>query len=214
LKILLVEFPNVRHNTSPSYTYDNFNNLFFSTNVYVSPNMYSPDGEPVSGSMRDYYSIMSDGEFNLTGYVVNPDENENGIPDWLMLPLRKGQYDSLSFWTFITDAYNAANAAGIDVSTDGTTKLAIIYAGHTYRTYPTFGGLNPRSDGYDWYTMGEKFAAGTPGNAERPDAKFSEIGINVHEFAHLLGIPDLYDNGHWDIMNGGPYLVLAEKVPC
>ena len=64
LKVLLVEFSDVHHNTTPNYTYNNFNNLFFSTNVYVSTNMYSPDGEPVYGSMRDYYSIMSDGEFN------------------------------------------------------------------------------------------------------------------------------------------------------
>jgi hypothetical protein len=45
-----------------------------------------------------------------------------------------------------------------------------------------------------------------PYQSERPDAKFSEIGINVHEFLHLAGLPDLYDNHEWDIMNGGPYL--------
>jgi hypothetical protein len=55
LKILLVEFSNVTHNTNPYYTYTDWENLFFSENVYVSPNMYSPDGEPVFGSMRDFF---------------------------------------------------------------------------------------------------------------------------------------------------------------
>lgn len=215
LKILLVEFSDVEHNTTPSYTYSNFNNLFFSTNVYVSPNMYSPDGEPVSGSMRDYYSIMSDGEFNLTGHVVNPDENQDGVPDWLTLPLRKGQYDSVGFanWDpFLAAVVAAANSAGIDISTNSTTKLAVIYAGHTYRGNDTLGtgsGLNPQAGYYGGkhlYIHGEKFACCSPARTERPDAKFAEIGINAHEFGHLLGFPDLYDNGGWDMMNAGPTL--------
>lgn len=209
LKILLVEFSNVKHNTEPYYTYTDFENLFFSENVYVSPNMYSPDGEPVYGSMRDYFSIMSDGDFNLNGYVVNQDEKGDGTPDWLELPLRKGQYDSTCFacWDlFLNHTLAAAINAGLDISTGPTTKLAIIYAGHTYRGLPSGGdlgsGLNPQAGTflynetpYHLYIHGEKFACCSPGRAERPDARFAEIGINAHEFAHLLGIPDLYDNG-------------------
>ncbi len=220
LKILLVEFSNVKHNTEPYYTYTDFENLFFSENVYVSPNMYSPDGEPVYGSMRDYFSIMSDGDFNLNGYVVNQDEKGDGTPDWLELPLRKGQYDSTCFacWDlFLNHTLAAAINAGLDISTGPTTKLAIIYAGHTYRGLPSGGdlgsGLNPQAGTflynetpYHLYIHGEKFACCSPGRAERPDARFAEIGINAHEFAHLLGIPDLYDNGGWDMMNGGPTL--------
>jgi M6 family metalloprotease-like protein len=203
LKILLVEFQDVKHKT-PGYTYTDFNNLFFSNGIYVSPNKYSPDGEQVFGSMRDYLYKMSDGEFILTGSVVNLDENRDRVPDWLTLPLRKGQYDSTCFacWgSFLSACTTAANSAGIDISTNSTTKLAIIYAGHTYRG----GGLNPQAAG-NKYINGELFACCSPYREEREDAKFSEIGINVHEFLHLLNIPDLYDNGVWDVMNGGPYL--------
>lgn len=220
LKILLVEFSDVKHNTSPAYTYTNFNNLFFSTNQYVSPNMYSPDGEQVFGSMRDYYSIMSDGEFELTGYVVNNDSDFDNVPDWLTLPLRKGQYDSVGFanWTtFLNAALAAAISAGLDISTNSTTKLAVIYAGQTYRGDDTLGtgsGLNPQASTcyyysgncYSLYINGEKFGSFAPYRTERPDAKFSEIGINGHEFAHLLGFPDLGLNGYFDMMNGGPYV--------
>jgi M6 family metalloprotease-like protein len=215
LKILLVEFPNVAHR-SPGYTYANFNNLFFSSGEYVSPNMYSPDGKQVFGSMRDYFSVMSDGDFDLNGYILNTDANGDSVPDWVMLPKRKGQYDSAgyAYWNpFLDDAFAAANALGLDISTGSTTKLAIIYAGNTYIN----GGLNPQGGYYNLhhlYINGEKFAAGGPHDRERSDAYFSEIGINAHEFAHLLNIPDLSVNGHWDLMNGGPVLGPDMRGAC
>jgi M6 family metalloprotease-like protein len=211
LKILLVEFQDVHHKT-PGYTYTNWNNLFFSSGIYVSPNMYSPDGQQVFGSMKDYYSIMSDGQFTLNGYVVNQDANGDQVPDWLTLPLAKSVYDNQGFanWTmFLNAAFTAANNAGLDITTSSTTKLAIIYAGHTYRN----GGLNPQAGG-NLYINGELFAPGAPYQNERLDAKFSEIGINVHEFAHLLGMPDLGLNGFFDVMNAGTFTGPNYRAAC
>jgi len=212
LKVLLVEFQDIKHKNPISYTFSNFSNLFFSTGVYVSPNMYSPDGGAVFGSMNDYLSIMSDGDFTITGYVVNADNNHDNIPDWLTLPNNKSYYNSHS--GFDAAAIAAANSAGLDISTDSTTKLAIIYAGMTYRsTDVSYSYLNPHASG-NYYIMGERFAAGGPYQEERSEAKFSEIGINVHEFLHLVGLPDLYANGDWDIMNGGPVLGPTLRGEC
>ena len=142
LKVLLVQFTDIQHD--PDYTSSDWNNLFFSQWSYVTPNMSSPDGESVYGSMRDYFSLMSDGEFELAGSIINPDNNGDGKPDWITLSNSKNYYHSNSNYTFRTHAKNAAIAAGLDVSTNSTTKLCILYAGHMYRLR---GGLCSDSRG-------------------------------------------------------------------
>lgn len=183
LKILLVEFTDVHHRTSPSaYTKADFENLLGSSGVYVSPNMYSPDGEEVYGSLRDYYSKMSSGNVTVTATVVN--NLIKGVPVWISLPNTKGYYHSFQYWNtpFFTDAIAAAVAAGLDVSTSSTVKLVIVYAGNTYFL---LRGLNPQAIG-DMYNMGER--QDNPANQENPGDKFSRIGIHCHEFAQVLGI--------------------------
>ncbi|MCB9248758.1 MAG: hypothetical protein H6613_09545 [Ignavibacteriales bacterium] len=56
--------------------------------------MYSPDGKEVFGSLRDYYSIMSDGNLELTGYILNEDLNKDNVPDWIMLDNTKEYYNA------------------------------------------------------------------------------------------------------------------------
>lgn len=97
LKVILVEFSDIEHRNPsqdglPAYTYDDFENLFFSNGVYASPNMYSPDNKQVFGSLHDYYNIMSDGNLNITGYVLNNDNNSDNIPDWIQLDYSKTYY--------------------------------------------------------------------------------------------------------------------------
>ncbi len=163
--------------------------------------------------MRDYFSLMSDGEFDLDGYIINPDNNHDNVPEWIMLPNTKEYYASHYYPIFINAVMQVANAAGFDISTNSTTKLAIIYAGHTYRGKSpdeqlSYNGLNPRAFG-NTYLMGERFAPYSPYVQERPDAIFCGIGIHAHEFGHLLGWPDLYigkwSNGEWDLMGSGNY---------
>ncbi|MHB2153828.1 immune inhibitor A domain-containing protein [Calditrichota bacterium GD2] len=180
---------------------------FFQKNKYATPTMLSPDGEAVYGSMRDYYSIMSNGNFDITGYILNKDNNNDGKPDWIALSNTKNYYNLHSVNTFLSDAKSAAISQGLDVSTNSTTKLCVIYAGHMYRT---LGGLHPRAVGGIEYIMSEKFAFGDPYNQERSDATFSGIGVHCHEFGHLLGFPDTYSNNSystafWDLMGTGNY---------
>jgi len=199
LKLLLVEFQDIKHRT-PGYTFQNFNDLFFSSGTY---NNTSPDGEQVFGSVRDYYNQMSDGDLTIAGYVLNRDDNGDNVPDWLVLDYNKSTYHNNTHNLF-SDAINKANAAGLNTSTGTTTKLVVIYAGN-WRT-GTGSGLVPASQpSLNRYRMSERLYYNNQ-TSDPTNAKFSHIGINCHEFGHLLGFPDLYGGGKdhaWDLMNIG-----------
>jgi len=159
---------------------EQWNNHFFSQWVYLSPNMYSPDNHSVYGSMKDYFYLMSDGEFILNGTILNPDNDEDGVPDWIQLPNTKSYYNNHGMYTFSQAAKIAAQNAGLNTSTSSSVKLVIVYAGHTYRT---LGGLHPQASGSE-YISGERFAMGSPYDQERSDATFMGIGMHCHEFGH------------------------------
>jgi len=192
LKILLVEFPDVRHRLVPTaYTKNDFEKLLVSYGSYVSPNNYSPDGDAVYGSMGDYFQKMSSGNLNITGNVINT--VTGGIINWIVLPHNKSYYHSFRAQgsPIFNDALNAAINQGLSVST--TDYLAIIYAGTTYffnsNLFPIGpGGLNPMASDKH-YIMGERMPnQGDPEGTEMTNAKFSHIGIHCHEFAHTIGI--------------------------
>ncbi len=198
LKILLVEFSDVHHRTTPSaYKASDFTNFLISTGTYVSPGKYSPDNQPLYGSMADWYNKMSSGNLSLTGWVVNNVAND--VPNWVALSQTKAHYQSSSFSTFVNDAKAAAQAAGLNVSGLGSlVKLVIIYAGNIYWN----GGLNPAADGIGGttYIMCER--KGAPKNQENSTDTFSRIAIHCHEFAHLLGIGHT-SGSQADIMEAG-----------
>ena len=213
LKVLLVEFSDIKHNTNPSYTLQNWEDLFFSKNTYFSPNKFSPDGQKVFGSVNDYYGKMSNNNLTITGRIVNKDSDHDGIPDWIKLENTKNSYNTITKPDFITEALNAAKKEYLDVDiSDSNTVVVIIYAGMVTREFPYY--LNPHV-GFEknLYIMGEKFAPFAPYNDNRSDAKFTHIGQHVHELAHCIGLWDLYNydsknsgnNGVWDLMAAGTY---------
>jgi len=169
LQVILVEFSDIKHqnpvdwpmnlnyggtkSSYPEYTATQFTNLLFSLNTYN--NTTSPDGEPVYGSMHDYYRNMSLNTFTLNGVIKN--QIPNGIPRWVVLPNTKRYYHLGSTSTFVNDVLNAASAQqGIQVTRDATNKLCIIYAGNMYVFVSDTlgnvvgGGLHPQliSNGY------------------------------------------------------------------
>ena len=221
LNVLLVEFQDIKHRSPeypknlalPAYTFNDFNNMLFSENIYWSPNLFSPDSQKVFGSLKDYFRIMSDNKLNITGSVINGDKNNDNVPDWIVLDNSKSYYHNNRGNIFKEEAKCKARAEGLNIDTNVNTFLAIIYAGHTYRQWGNT--LNPCAnfDKHE-YIMGERFSAGAPYDDERDDpslnrvANFSNIGIHAHEFSHLLGLYDLkgvYLNYDWDLMSSGNF---------
>ena len=221
LKVLLVEFKDVKHRNPeypsslslPAYSYNDFNNMLFSENQYCSPNMYSPDGEKVFGSLNDYYRIMSDDNLSIKGSVLNNDLDYDNIPDWITLDSSKTFYDKNRDSIIRNETKKKALGIGLDISTSSNVFLVIIYAGHTYRG--NGHTLNPRAfiDDHE-YIMGERFAPCLPYDEERDDStihpisNFAHIGIHAHEFGHLLGLRDHEgpeDNYNWDLMSRGVF---------
>jgi len=187
------------------YTKNSFENLLVSEGIYVSPTMYSPDGESVNGSLNDYFRKMSSGNLTISGAVVN--NVVDNIPVWISLPGAKTTYAGGSTSTFVTDALTEATAHGLNVSgLDSNVKLVIIYAGNIHFN----DALNPAANDIPGtiYIMSER--NGSPNSVENSTDVFGRIGTHCHEFAHLLGIghstgsrADLMDAGRRNGPNSG-----------
>jgi M6 family metalloprotease-like protein len=189
VKILLVEFADVRcakkaDGVTPRYTARDFETLIGSDGTYVSPRMFSPDGEEVFGSVNDYFRAMSGDRLRVSARVINPLGPDGKSPQWIRVADTKAAYQAGSFhaFHFTSEAKRAALGLGLDVSTTDTSRLVIIYAGNVYMKG---GGLNPAA-GYAGYIMSEQ--QGKPHTEETPAATFSRIGVHCHEFAHTIGI--------------------------
>ena len=90
IKILLVEFKDVHcaqedDSRKPRYTARDFEDLLGSDGKYVSPRMYSPDGDELFGSMNDYFTAMSGGRLRLTASVLNRLNRVGVTPQWIRL---------------------------------------------------------------------------------------------------------------------------------
>ena len=189
VKILLVEFSDVQcaksdDGLTPRYSARDFEDLLGSEGTYMSPRMFSPDGDEVHGSMNDYFRAMSGGKLQLRSSVVNRLNPDGMTPKWLRLARTKTFYHAFSWDNspFFAEAKKAAADSGLDVSTPVDVRLVMIYSGNLYHCG---GGLNPNA-GERVYIMSE--LQGIPYGQEVATATFARIGTHCHEFAHTIGV--------------------------
>ncbi len=170
------------------YTYQMYHDLFFNAN-YRSPAMRTHDDESLFGSVKEFYEEISYGKFTFTANsgIINPTDPLNPtLPQWVTLPQTK------AYW--VSQSHNpqallnaALTASGYSIT--GYDKIAVLYAG-----VAAGGGLQGAGIlGGLVYQLGEK----TPLQRGRTQTigTFYGIGSHCHEFAHLLGLPDLQVDG-------------------
>lgn len=222
IPVLLTQFPD-RAADAAAHTPGAFDNLLFEKGSALG-----------AGSLRDYYLAMSGGRFDVTGTVTQK---------WLDMPQsystyagdKNGyQWNEPNDFTLVKDAVDAADAAidfcRADTNEDGLVDtLFVVHAGpgaeetgngiwsiHWYlaESYATddvcANGRAVRVK--DFTIVPEEYKSDRYASADAP-ANMVSIGVFAHEFAHVLGLPDLYDTdystvggvGPWDLMASGTY---------
>jgi len=205
--IILIEFKDTTHYTAPyrpyGYTKVDFDSLMFSHNYWIGSGLESPhpEDEELFGSFRDYWHQMSRGKLKIEGRVANPDNDQNGVPDWLKADSTKEYYYNLDYGTKWDSLANEAIYKAIDTGYVDTTnknspnyfdKLVIVYAG----VVRMHGSLYVKG-----HRVGGKYIQLAERSSERlhlsPDWSFTHIGVYLHEFGHNLGFSDEY----WSSLN-------------
>ena len=214
--IILANFSNVKFVTS------NSNSAF---NAMLNQSGYNKNG--ATGSARDFYMDNSDGLFTPDFDVFGPVDLPQSMEYY---GGNNSEGKDKNAVQMIIDACKAANSmysnlnfANYDYDKNGEIdNVFVFYAGHNPAEGGSDNNIWPHKssvynqdiiiDGvklYDYACSSElKGNSGTT---------MAGIGTFTHEFAHVLGLPDLYDAdkdengsgagiGYWSTMADGPYL--------
>lgn len=180
LAVVLIEFEDVRHN--PAFPPRIFEEMLFSRGRYVDTN---PSGERVYGSLADYYHENSYGKLKVTGRAF----------DWVRVDHPRDYFEKKSmgsrayrteFRAAAIEQVRAREGGDCFEPFDG---VVLIYAGDQshYRPralWPHRASLRVGKKSFPYYLSSEG------------GAYLASIGVHVHEFGHMLGLPDQYGQRH------------------
>ncbi len=176
LAILGIEYPDVKHN--PKITDADWEASLFSVGCYTGK---CPTGQPVHGSMADYYKEISYGKFRVEGHFVG----------WVEVSKKRAEYSTGSGTSvrektaLLTEAMDKLLKTDKDALKDYD-GIFFLYAGGRVQT--TRGGLywphraSVMHNGKRW----PYFIVQEGGD------RMTDISVFCHEFGHMLGLPDLY----------------------
>ena len=193
IMVCLLEFPDIKHQLQPEFV--------------VSRVEGKGTNEP---SLEEYYSTTSGGTFDL-------DFGPGVQPVWVKMPKAMSSYTMKAFDTscipaLLKDSVDSAYNSGLkpeDYDMDGNglpEYFIMIFGGNSWTTGGNVpGDFMTSYDGLTLIMMGEDVIKN-----KNYDLQLSPITF-YHEFAHCMGICDLYDHeykkpspvGGWDIMGDG-----------
>jgi M6 family metalloprotease-like protein len=175
LAVIPIEFADVKHNER--ITPKDWERSLFSRGTYTTS---SPTGQPVFGSVADYYAEQSCGQFRLEGKAFAHVQVEK----------KRTEYGASTSGPQKTTVLNEALAKifardGKD-ALKGFDGLCFVYAGdrpqinrgHVY--WPHKGAVVDNGYRWDYFICPE----GGP--------RMTNISVFTHEFGHMLGLRDLY----------------------
>ncbi len=173
-----------------------------------------------TGSVLDYFKDNSNGKFNpqfdLFGPVVLPEKTEfyggnnfwgdDKNPEQMVIDACTLLDDEIDFSQYDTDGDGIIDNVFIFYAGRGEASSGITYTiwPHSWNIYEGAGKTV-----YLDNVLLDRYACSNEWDGVKPDG----IGTFVHEFSHVLGLPDLYatrDDGaftpeSWSIMDYGPY---------
>jgi len=214
-RVLLIDFEGREH----VHPRESFETLFFGQNVRATPEPFS---EPMCGSVRDFFSEISNGRLQLVGEVmpwVRSRLKQEELPHWSTT--RDGNRD---WWQpVVSDAMSLNNIPKDDrIGGKPVDFYAVIYAGSSHGYFKclgreTFMGAGRRSLSNRVFGGGKvpfwedrwngKQITFNPERWRREPSGIFGMGLICHELGHMLcGFWDLYGQSGGDF---GDYAVMA-----
>lgn len=197
-----------------------FQDLSFTHRRQEFVNLFNQVGYAVNratGSVHDYYSDVSNGQFQLTVDVVGPYKGQYGVAHY---------GDQSGYQDFATEAVDSAaqevDFSDYDNDNDGYIDgLHIIFAGWGEEA----GASSDHIWSHKWNIFSEPEYNNTiinvyscsPECSGSNGTTLTAIGVICHELGHVFGAPDYYDTdysgsggqypglGQWDIMSSGSW---------
>jgi len=176
LAIIPIEYTDVKHN--PRFALSDWERMLFSTGNYVGT---SPSGQPVHGSMNDFYREQSYGKFRVEGEAFQ----------WITVNRKRAEYaNDTNRNALLTEALDKILARDGSHALDGYDGIFFIYAGGRYQT--NRGGLYWPHRSNHFYNGKRWSYFICPESEGGSNERFSTNSVLTHEFGHMLGLPDLY----------------------
>jgi M6 family metalloprotease-like protein len=173
LAVIIIDYPDVKHNEK--ITTQDWEESLFSTGTYKDKK--SATGQPVYGSLNDFYREVSYGRFHVEGKAFAPVLVSKKRPEYAQTAKKEA---------LLTEAIDKLQERDGPDALKDFDGIFFMYAGARFPTQR--GGLywphraTTTHKGQRWpYFI-------CPEGGEKMDS----ISVITHEFGHMLGLPDLY----------------------